>query len=132
MKKIDLGQRKNILFRFFASLALSTLLLYPVVFSFSHVLNHHLESHNHHHASVNSHCCDESGKGQSQATQDSFSKIPEHCPVLEYDFAAAVENAVLVDGGIILSRTTLHFRYANRKFSVRLNRDNAPRAPPAS
>ncbi len=107
---------------------LSVLLLYPALFSFLHVLTHHLDSH--HHVNNNEHCCEVSYPAPGGEENISFAVSAEHCPIADFEFPAAIKNLNIINGGIDLYRTILFFRIENRLSYPDICGDNAPRAPP--
>lgn len=110
----------------FASMQLILVMLftYPMFFSFSHAVSHHLNKIHSHEI----HCCEHS---DHQESAYSYNLPGEECPILEYQFSLGIEPDVLQLNGLHLRIGVYNIPLTTGFYTADEYTQQSPRAPPA-
>lgn len=111
-----------------SNILLAVILIYPILFSFSHALTHHLESHKH-----STHNCSHSKTYNSPTNSwevELLNPAIEECPICNYEFSFAIENKNQLQNSINLNAVSLNIPLSEIIFISEICKISAPRAPP--
>lgn len=109
---------------------LVVIILYPILFSFSHALTHHLETHFH-----GFHQCDHSSSFNPSVNYNLVEvdkPTTDKCPICAYEFAQAIYTEILPLKSVNHQFAIVNFPLSESTLSPDICRINAPRAPPIS
>lgn len=112
------------------SLLMAIILCYPIVYSFSHVIGHHLFTTQKHIASAHL-----NEQGFNLLNYDAspllhFDELPEECPICAYEFALAIEPESTHFHQILSTYIVFNVPISENIFSNKTEKSIAPRAPP--